>query len=225
MKLLLVEDDEALARIIVRVLSTDGHNVNWESDGEAGLTSALLETYDCLVLDWMLPRISGIDICQELRRRKNIVPILILTARGEVDSKVTGLESGADDYLTKPFEIDELCARVRALARRAAINRGQDIILGNLRIDLSAQIATVQGKEVALTKQEYSLLEALARYQGRTLSREFVLSSIWNAEDTLANSVDVHIATLRRKLGSFEGLPTIRTVHREGYRLTSEEDL
>ncbi len=223
MKILLVEDDEGIARIIVRVLSSEGHNVSWEADGEAGLLSASSGGYDCLVLDWMLPRLSGIEICRALRSRRLSVPVLMLTARSEVDNKVAGLDAGADDYLTKPFEIEELSARVRALARRQAVNKGGTIILGRLRIDMNSLSVAIDAEELVLTKQEFLLLEALARYEGRTLTREFILSSIWNAEETQTNSVDVHVSSLRRKLKEGRDLPTIKTVHREGYRLIFEE--
>ena len=219
MRLLIIEDDTSNAAIIKRGLEEEEFQVDVALDGKTGLELALSSEYVVIVLDLMLPKLSGWDICRELRSRRNQASILMLTARTGIDDRVNGLELGADDYLSKPFDFNELIARVRALVRRDKVNRGRVIEIERLSIDTKTHEVTCSGIRLDLTRQEYLLLEALARYEGRTLSREFVQSTIWLAVDSYSNSVDVHIASLRRKIDTGFSTKLIRTVHREGYSL------
>ena len=219
MKILLVEDDFDLAKVIMRWLESEGHLVTCASDGAIGLREATSSAYDVIILDWMLPQCDGIEVVTRLRRHGTNTPVLMLTAKGATSDKVKGIESGADDFLPKPFEIEELSARVIALDRRARINRGRSLQIGDLILDLSAKEAHLNSEQLDLTNQEYLLLCALARAQGRTLSRDYILGSVWGSEDTSSNSVDVHVAALRRKLRASPNSPMIQTVHRQGYSL------
>lgn len=220
MKILLVEDDFDLAKVIMRWLESEGHLVTCASDGAIGLREATSSAYDVIILDWMLPQCDGIEVATRLRRYGTNTPILMLTAKGSTSDKVKGIESGADDFLPKPFDMEELTARVMALDRRARINRGRSLQIGDLVLDLAAKEARLNGEPFELTNQEYLLLTALARDQGRTLSRDYILGSVWGSEDTSSNSVDVHIASLRRKLRASPNSPSIQTVHQQGYSLS-----
>lgn len=223
MKLLIVEDDARVAGMIERGLSAEGYACTIARDAQAGVDVASREDFDVVILDRMLPGGDGLDVCRRLRAMNKPVPILMLTALAEVDERVEGLRSGADDYLGKPFDFEELLARVEALVRRAspqAQSQGQQIEVGDLVLDLDAHTLTVEGKDVPLTALEFELLKLLAKHPDRYWSRERILSRVWPASaDPETNVVDVYISRLRRKLAGTSCAAMIDTRRGVGYRL------
>lgn len=224
MRILLVEDDDIIADVVRRGLEEARFHVDVAADGPSGLGMAESGGHTLIVLDVMLPGMSGMDVCAALRRRRNTVPILMLTARDSVDDRVRGLESGADDYLAKPFEFRELLARVRALLRRDKINKSGVIRIADLEIDTVASTVRRAGQEIHLTPREYSLLEALAVNEGRVLTREAILERVWAEDESFSNTVNVHIALLRKKVDAEFPVRLIHTVHGFGYVLRSPEE-
>jgi DNA-binding response OmpR family regulator len=223
MNILLVEDEVRVADFIRRGLSAEGWTVDHASSGEDALEHAATEEYDLILLDLMLPGIQGQDVCRKLRARKSKIPILMLTALDSPEERVEGLKIGADDYLPKPFDFDELIARVEALHRRAsnyASDLGESVIkCGTLSFDRRSLHVTVAGEEVQLSKKERDLLLLFLTNVGRVLSRERILNSVWGMnEDPLTNVVDVYVGRLRRKIGA-EG-QRIVTLRNVGYRMT-----
>jgi DNA-binding response OmpR family regulator len=223
MRLLLIEDEAPNAAIIKRCLEEEGFDVDTAREGNQGLRMATTTDYAAIILDLMLPGMDGWEICRSLRGRRNTTPILVLTARGEVEDRVRGLELGADDYLPKPFDFTELIARIRALIRRDKVHKGRVIIIDRLEIDTGARRILCDGQEVSLAPQEYSLLEALALSEGRVLNRDYILSRVWSNEESYSNSVDVHIGMLRKKIDAPYSTKLIHTVHRLGYMLKSPD--
>ena len=219
MRALLVEDDGEIARQIADILRKERFEVKVSRDGEAGLQEALSRSYGLVVLDVMLPKLDGWSVCDEIRQAGITTPILMLTARDSVDDRVKGLEGGADDYLAKPFDSRELTARVRALLRRDAVHRTGKIEIQDLSIDTHAKTVTRKGEEIRLTPREFSLLVALARNEGRILTREVILENVWNNEESLDNTVNFHITSLRKKVDSDPDNKLIHTVHGFGYTL------
>jgi two-component system copper resistance phosphate regulon response regulator CusR len=224
MRILLIEDEVALGAVIQRGLETERCHVDWAQDGCVGLEQALEGDYDLLILDLMLPGRDGWSICEALRARRKPVPILMLTARAEVDERVRGLELGADDYLTKPFAFKELRARVHALVRRAHVNKAQVIRIADLAIDTTLRRVSRGEREIGLTPREYDLLEALARREGQILTRELIQERVWGDLDSYSNTVEVHIGALRRKIDAGHVVKLIHTIHRQGYVLRSPEE-
>lgn len=224
MKLLLIEDDVAIADVVRRGLERSGFQVEVAADGAEGLRLALSEEHSLILLDVMLPIRDGWSICRELRARRRTVPILMLTARDDVDDRVRGLDLGADDYLPKPFAFPELLARVRSLLRRDKIHRARVIRIDDLEIDTDARRVTRGQSEIHLTPREYALLEALASQEGRVLSRSYILERVWDDEESVSNTVDVHVATLRKKIDAGREDRLIQTVHGAGYALRRRED-
>ncbi|MEN6357678.1 MAG: response regulator transcription factor [Armatimonadota bacterium] len=224
MKILLVEDEASIREVVKRGLEEDGmYHVDTAEDGTTGLDMAWDEDYALIILDLMLPGIDGWSICERLRNKRISTPILMLTARDAVRDRVHGLEIGADDYLPKPFDFEELLARVRALIRRDKLSKGRVIRIAHLEMDTTAHRVLCDGKEVSLTSREFSLLEALASNEGRVLSREAIQYRIWNNEDSMSNTVDVYIRMLRRKIDADRPVKLIHTVHGLGYMLKSPD--
>jgi DNA-binding response OmpR family regulator len=219
MRILLVEDEPAIAGLIKQGLEEAGYTIDWARDGTEGLKRAAEEPYSLILLDIMLPGVDGWGVCERLRARRDTTPILMLTARDAVRDRVRGLEMGADDYLPKPFDFEELLARVRALLRRGVIHRTRTIRIADLEIDTGARRVTRAGRLVALTQREYALLEALAAREGRALTREFILERVWTNEESYSNTVDVYIGMLRKKIDVGHDVKLIHTVHGVGYTL------
>lgn len=224
--ILLVEDEEALRMTLGDRLNSEGYAVDYAFDGEEGLRKATHLPFDLIILDVMLPRKSGFDVCRDVRQAGVITPILMLTARGQTVDKVLGLKLGADDYLTKPFEMIELTARVEALLRRAPtkIPEQQKVYhVGALEIDVRGTTVSRDGKPVRLSAREFQLLRYLVERQGATLSRDQILKDVWGYnEDTFTRTVDVHVASLRQKLEKDPKQPElILTVQGLGYKLAS----
>jgi DNA-binding response OmpR family regulator len=222
-RLLIVEDEYAMRTALADALGAAGYRVFTAGDGEAGLERALREKPDLILLDIMLPRLDGFALCAELRRRGHAEPILMLTAKGQIEDRVTGLDAGADDYLVKPFSTEELLARVRALLRRTQrpTRVVREIRLGTTRIDLVLQKAWHGRTELPLTAREFAMLRLLAEAEGAPVSREQFLDRVWGyGAFPTTRTVDNHIAGLRAKLEPDPARPRwIKTVHGVGYRL------
>jgi DNA-binding response OmpR family regulator len=223
MRLLVVEDDPVIAGQIEAALTAEGHVVVVAHDGAAALDLAYPDAFALIVLDLMLPGKNGFEICRTLRSEGQTVPILMLTARDQIEDKVRGLEEGADDYLAKPFDVRELLARVRALLRRESSHRTGKIVIADLEVDTNGQQAYRQGKSLNLTPREFQLLEALARHEGRTLTRTWIMETVWGNEDLYENTVNFHVASLRRKVDQDFVPKLIHTVHGIGYMLKVPE--
>ena len=201
MRILVVEDEPDLLRTVAQALREDGYAVDEASDGEEGLYKATAWEYDAIVLDLLMPGLTGWEVLQRLRRTHK-TPVLILTARDGVQDRVRGLDSGADDYLTKPFHLVELRARLRALIRRSAGEASSEIQIGLLTLDLRTRQVTRDGVVLPLTPREYALLELLVLHRGRVVSRTEIYDHLFEeTEESLSNLVDVHVSNLRRKLG------------------------
>jgi DNA-binding response OmpR family regulator len=226
MRVLLVEDDRRIARFVSQALREQSYAVDVSADGEDALYKASINDYDAIVLDVMIPVRDGFEVCRELRAAGSNVPVIMLTARDAVEDRITGLDTGADDYLTKPFEVAELLARLRALLRRGHTVRPATILIADLMIDTRAHRVTRGGRLVELTAKEYALLEYLAREEGRVLSRAEIAEHVWDENfDPLSNLIDVNINRLRRKIDDQSGLPLIHTRRGEGYMLTAQDNL
>jgi two-component system, OmpR family, response regulator len=216
-KVLVVEDDKKLARFLSQALTEEGYVVDTCGRGRDALAQASHISYSLIVLDWTLPDLDGVTVCREIRRSASNVPILMLTARAEVGERVVGLDAGADDYMTKPFELEELLARVRAAIRRGQ-TEPQTIRVGTLTIDLLEHVVHVEGTKLDLTPREYSLLVLLARNAGRVVPRSEILSQVWETvRDPGSNVIEVNVKNVREKLGG--SAPILETVRGVGYRL------
>jgi DNA-binding response OmpR family regulator len=220
MRILVIEDEIALAKGLKRGLEQAHFDVDTCVDGSAGLEMALQGDYTLIVMDLMLPGMDGLRICEELRARRRTVLILMLTARGSVSDRIRGLETGADDYLPKPFDLGEFLARVQALVRRERVNRARTIRVADLEIDTRTRRVTRSGVEIQLTYKEYLLLEALAAQEGIILSRETIQERIWQDEESYSNVVDVCVGQLRKKVDAGYDAKLIQTVRGFGYRLS-----
>lgn len=221
MKAFILEDDVKLARFLSRVLGEEGMAVDLCSSGADAIVQVRSGLYDLVILDWMVPDTDGLTVCREIRRAGIGTPILMLTARGEAGERVLGLEAGADDYMVKPFEVEELVARVRALLRRAAGFVG--LRCGEIEVDRNARQAKVAGVDLALTNREYALLLHLLRHADRVVKRTDLLAHVWDSRfDPGSNLVDVHVSRLRDKLGDHAWM--VETVRGVGYRLRRGAD-
>ena len=214
MRLLVVEDDKDLNRQIVTALENAGYAVDKAFDGEEGLYLGETEPYDAVILDLGLPKVDGVSVLQGWRRAGKIMPVLILTARDRWSDKVAGFDAGADDYVTKPFHVEELLARVRALLRRAAGHATSELVCGPVRLDTRASRVVVDGNPVKLTSHEYRLLAYLMHHQGRVVSRTELVEHLYDQDfDRDSNTIEVFVGRLRKKLG----VDVIETVRGLGY--------
>lgn len=222
MKALVVEDDRKVARLLERALAEEGYAVDTCATGADAVRQAGAIAYDLIVLDWMLPEGDGLSVCRDLRRGGSAAPILMLTARGELPERVLGLEAGADDYMVKPFYVEEFLARVRALQRRAGGGYAR-LRCGDLEVDRGDRRAFLAGAPLDLTAKEYALLLHLAFRPDRVVTRSELLSQVWETRfDPGSNLVDVHVSRLRDKLGDRAWM--IETVRGQGYRLRSRRE-
>lgn len=224
MRILVVEDEKKVASFIKRGLEEEQYEVHTAADGEEGLKAALDKAFDLIVLDWMLPKKDGLSVLKELRERKNVTPVLMLTAKDSVEDIVAGLDSGSDDYLTKPFAFAELLARVRALMRRSELDRGAEIRFGDLRLDPVTHKVWRKDKEIDLTAKEYGLLEYFMRNPHQVLTRTMIAEHVWDYTfDSFTNIIDVYVNYLRKKIDREADKKLIHTVRGVGYILKEEE--
>ena len=222
MRLLVIEDERKIARVITESLKREKYAVDAEYDGEEGFNLADSQPYDLLIVDRMLPGLEGTEIVKKLRENGKNMPILFLTALSTTEDKTLGLDVGADDYLTKPFAIDELLARVRALLRRPPIQQPDILKIDDLEIDKQQQTVTRAGKIIDLTNKEYALLEYLMQYPNQILSKETLIDHVWDFDaDILPNNVEAYIKNLRQKIDKPFKKQLIKTVRGFGYRIES----
>ena len=225
MRILVVEDEHKIANSLKKGLEQESYAVDLAYDGETGFDLAASEDYDAIVLDVMLPGLNGIEICQKLRNNKKHTPILLLTARGELDDKVEGLNSGADDYLVKPFAFAELLARIKALTRRPKDSLGTILILENLSLNTITYEVKRGEKRVNLSRKEFALLEYLMRHLNTLLTKEQIINNVWDYDaNILPNTVEVYIGYLRNKIDKIipDKEPLIQTIRGFGYKIGKE---
>lgn len=220
MRVLIVEDDKKIAGFIAQGLKEVGHSVDVAHDGDDGLYLAQVDHYDVIVLDWMLPGSSGLEISRRLRSEKDHTPILMLTARGDVDDRVLGLESGADDYLGKPFAFSELTARINALHRRSGYDDTVMLKVADLTLIPRSREVKRGGIPIELSTKEYELLEYLLRHKDRIVTNTMILENIWGLQEQIgSNVINVTIYNLRKKIDKGSDKKLIRTIRGSGYRL------
>ena len=221
MRILIIEDEYRLSKVVKKGLVEDGFAVDQAFDGEEGLYLAESESYDLIILDLMLPKIDGIEVCRQLRKKKIRTPILMLTAKTTTEDKVVGLDSGADDYLTKPFAFTELKARIQALLRRSHHQVDPVCKIADLEVDPIKHTVKRAGKNIILTPKEFAILEYLARHKHQVVTRTQITEHVWDYSfDALSNVVDVFITTLRRKINTGFKNKLIQTIHGVGYKMT-----
>ncbi|AOX18260.1 DNA-binding response regulator [Kozakia baliensis] len=221
---LFVEDDETLAREVVEELTTRGFVVRHEETGQAGLDTATAEAFDLMIIDRMLPLLDGLSVIEKLRAQNIYVPVLVLSALSAVDDRVSGLKAGGDDYLTKPFAMDELAARLEALMRRPNDTRATKLRVGPLEIDLIDRTVQRDGREIELLPREFRLLEYLMRRPNQVLTRTMLLEDVWNYRFIpQTNLVDVHIGKLRRKIDAAGETPLIHSIRGSGFMLRAAD--
>jgi DNA-binding response OmpR family regulator len=221
-RILVVEDERRLAYLLRRVLLEERHTVDLAMDGEKGLLLATSGSYDVVILDVMLPEVDGIEICHQMRNQDVMSPVLMLTARGAVEDRVRGLNAGADDYLTKPFAMEELLARVNALLRRRdrPLDMEAQLCVGDLKLDLVRHEAQRAGHIIELTAKEFALLEYLMRHPGQVLTRTQIIDAVWSYDsEALSNVVDIYIHYLRDKIDRGFSRSLIKTVRSVGYKI------
>jgi len=223
MRLLFVEDEKKISTLVRRHLREEGYQVDLVENGEEGVTKATHEPYDAIILDVMLPGLDGLSVLRIVRERGIKTPVLLLSARGDVSERIEGLNMGADDYLSKPFAMDELIARLRALLRRASGEQLSFYKVGDLALNLLSREVWRGQRKVELTKREFGLLEFMMRSPGQVLTRTQIQQHVWDYQfDPRTNLVDVYIQRLRRKVDEGEGEPVIHTVRGVGYCVKSE---
>lgn len=220
MRILLVEDDELLGDGVRAGLIQNGYTVDWFKDGVSAARALKTETFDIVVLDLGLPKMSGLQVLQDIRSVGIHTPVLILTARESVEDRIKGLDSGADDYMTKPFDLDELCARLRALQRRFLGRAEANIVYGDIVLDPAAHLVTFKNEEINIPRREFALLQKLLENIGHVLSREQLMQSLYGwEEDVDSNALEVHIHNLRKKFGA----NLIRTIRGVGYMVEKDK--
>jgi two-component system, OmpR family, response regulator len=218
MHVVVVDDEKRMVELVASYLGDHQVTTTAAHDGPTGLAAARQPDVDAVVLDLMLPGMSGIEVCKQLRREGNDVPVLMLTARGAVPERVAGLEAGADDYLVKPFALEELHARLRAIRRRIDPDADRRLVFGDVTLDPLEQRVWVAGTEVTLSRREFAMLSSLLENRGHVVSRSRLYDDVWEDEDIRSNSIDVHISRLRNRLESSRQV-TIKTLRGVGYRL------
>ena len=224
MRILLLEDEAKVASFVRKGLTAERFAVDVAADGQSGLELAETYDYDLLIVDLMLPKLDGTQVISRLRRRDSKVPVIVLTAKDSLQDKVSNLEAGADDYLTKPFAFAELLARVKALLRRGPVTRASVVRVGDLELDRLSQAVKRAGERIELTTKEYALLEYLMANTGRVLSRTMIIEHVWDQSfDGVTNIVDVYVRHLRNKVDEGRGTKLIHTVRGVGYRVAEEE--
>ena len=225
MRILVIEDDADLAQFIAKGLKEERYAVDLAADGEEGLDLALANPYDLLIVDIMLPKLDGLALCRRLRASGNMAPVLLMTARNTVEDKISGFDTGADQFLTKPFAFAELLARVRALLRRGyPQSELTHLKVADLNMDLVSRRVWRSGKEIMLTNKEFALLEYLLRNRNRVLTRTSIIDHVWGlTHDPMTNIVDVHIRALRAKIDTSSAPSLIKTVRGVGYMLEAGE--
>ncbi|MDD5254806.1 MAG: response regulator transcription factor [Candidatus Omnitrophica bacterium] len=220
MRILLIEDEVKIASFIKRGLTEENYTVDVANKGEDGLYLAEVHPYDLIILDVMLPDTNGLLICRELRQKKITAPIFMLTARDSVKDKVTGLDAGADDYLTKPFSFEEFLARVRALCRKADRRKGTKLLVADLELDQLTHAVSRAGRQIALTAKEYALLEYLMLHANEVVTRTMIAEHVWNEDfDSFTNVFDVYVYRLRSKIDKGAKKPLLHSVRGVGYLL------
>jgi len=224
MRILVVEDEPQIADFLARGLTENGYSVDTAHDGEEALQWPAVAEFDVIILDVMLPALGGIEVCRRLRERGLRTPVLMLTARDAVEDRVAGLDSGADDYLVKPFAFAELLARVRALIRREPALQGNVLQVGDLVLDTATRQVTRADAPVELTAKEFALLEYLMRHPDQVLSRTVIAEHVWNYDfDNATNVIDVHVKNLRKKIDGVREPKLIHTARGAGYRISARE--
>jgi len=219
MRILVVEDDDRLRALLASTLTEAGWDVDEAAEGRTGFGAALGGDHDVVLLDLLLPGMDGLTLCRRLRAAGNEVPVLMLTARGQVAARIEGLDAGADDYLPKPFDVEELLARLRALTRRSAVPAGP-LAVGDLLVDPAARRVTRGGTEIELTAREFDILELLVSRAGQVVTRFTILDEVWDGEtDLRSNVIDVYLASIRAKIDKPFGTSTITTLRGAGYRV------
>ncbi len=225
MRLLLVEDDSRIARFIAKGLREQSYAIDVVASGEEALYQAAINAYDLLILDVMIPAPDGFAVCRELRKAGQRVPILMLTARDAVEDRIAGLDSGADDYLPKPFEFRELLARLRALLRRTAQSRSPELVVADLVVDTVGQNVSRGGRAIPLTAKEYALVEFLARNTGRVVGRAEIAEHVWDEQfDPFSNLIEGYVNRLRKKIDGGSATPLLHTRRGAGYVLAAPAD-
>lgn len=221
MRILIVEDEKKMANFILRGLKEEGYAVDVASDGEMGWEYASSNEYDLIVLDWMLPKMSGLALCSKIRKSGQRTPVLMVTVRDAVEDKIRGLDQGADDYITKPFHFDELLARIRALLRRPRDLKDEAVLrCDNITMDLLSRRVWVSDHEISLSQKEFALLEYLVKRKGEVVSRSQIAEHVWDLHfDPMSNTIDVYINFLRKKIDGENEKSRIETVRGVGYRV------
>jgi two-component system, OmpR family, response regulator QseB len=219
MRILLIEDDELLGNGVCTGLTQDGYTVDWLKDGISADQALQTEHFDAIILDLGLPKMEGIEVLQNMRNRGITVPALILTARDTIEDRVEGLDNGADDYMTKPFELEELCARIRALLRRFSDRADPLLYYGEIKLDPASHSVEYKNEPMSLSRREFALMHKLLENTGRVLSREHLMQTLYGWEDDVdSNALEVHIHNLRKKFGA----TFIRTIRGVGYMIEKD---
>ena len=225
MRILLVEDEPSAAKMLAKGLREHSFAVDVAQDGEAALYQISIYDYDLVILDVMLPRKDGLEVCREMRALGSSIPVLMLTARDQVEDRIAGLDSGADDYLTKPFDFGELLARVRALLRRGEALQSETLMVADLEINMRSKRVKRAGRDIQLTVKEYGLLEYFARNANRVLGRAEIAEHVWDENfDLFSNLIEVYVQRLRRKIDDGHEVKLFQTRRGEGYVLTSASE-
>ena len=223
MQILIVEDDIRLAQAVGKILEENGYQVDMVHDGQAGLDYAESGIYDVIILDVMLPKMDGFEVAKRLRRANVNTPVLMLTARGQIPDKIEGLDSGADDYMTKPFSPAELLAHLRALTRRTGQVVFETLTFADLELNLESHDLSREGKSINLSFKEFSIMNILMANKAQIVSKETLISKVWGIESTAVdNNVEAYISFLRKKLKFLGSRAQIETIRKVGYRLTEE---